>query len=106
MERYVAPIWTLIVNEGADVRMSFAIWQIHISDLADLYLRALNYSLTNDPPKDTSYERYYFGTHEVITWGKIAEAYGKELHHFGKIESSEVGKKAFEDLSFLGPLAG
>jgi hypothetical protein len=67
----------------------------------ELYLLIFNHALSNIPPKDTPYERYYFGTHEVISWRAIAEAYGKALHRFGKIPTQEVAKQSFGEAGRL-----
>jgi hypothetical protein len=79
-----------------------SIEQVHIADLAELYLLVFKYALSNNPPSNTPYERYFIGSHEEISWGKVVEAYGKSLYRRGKIPSQDVVSKTLEE---AGPVA-
>jgi hypothetical protein len=77
--------------------------QVYISDLAALYLLVFNHALSNYPPSDTPYERYYTASSETLTWSQIAETYGKALHKCGKVGRAEVVQGSFDD---AGPMGG
>ena len=64
--------------------------EIHISDLAALYLLVLNHALENYPPSTTAYERYYIGSSEILPWKTVADIVAKGLHKRGKLPVAEA----------------
>lgn len=91
----------LLLTRGSSSE-AFVPIKVHISDLASLYLLIFNDALENYPPTTTPYERYFSASSESISWGKIAELFGKALHRRGKLPSPDVVKQTID---VAGPMA-
>ena len=64
--------------------------QVHVRDLARLYLLVVEQALAEYPPRSSPYERLFIAISGCPSWNTIAKAFGKGLHRLGGIPSAEV----------------
>ncbi|KAG9014714.1 hypothetical protein FRB94_010561 [Tulasnella sp. JGI-2019a] len=88
----------LLVGPGTNV------WNnVHIVDLAELYVLVLEQSLDNikdssENPKPTSpYERFYWGSAATHVWGEIAKDLAVLLHKKGLVDTNDVKSVTIEE---------
>ncbi|KAJ3338109.1 hypothetical protein HDU93_009980 [Gonapodya sp. JEL0774] len=77
-----------------------SLWSdVHVADLASLYIHLLQHSLTHPLPNTRHvFDQYYFAESGEHSWGEAAVAIGKALVARGAIKDGTVGTLKDEDV--------
>ena len=70
--------------------MIYATSQVHISDLANIYLRIVDKIVSSDPPTTSAYSRYYIGMASERDIKTIATGIAEQMKAHGALPSAKV----------------
>jgi len=70
---------------------------VHIDDLAELYVLVFQNALKNPTAKASPYESYYWGAAAEHSWGDVTRAVGASLHKRGLLPTAEPRSATLEE---------
>jgi nucleoside-diphosphate-sugar epimerase len=99
---------TLKRGKGFTVNGGKNTWnQVHIRDLARLYLKLTEAAAAGGEGADWNEEGYYFAENGEFRWGEIAKLIAKKAHAKGLIKTDEVDDLSNEEVAKIlafGPI--
>lgn len=75
--------------------------QVHIKDVASLYVAVIKYALSGKD-QEVGWGKYYFATGHEYTWNSVAKAYAALLKEKGILETAEPVVVSLDKIPF-GP---